>query len=136
MVCAQNRAKFGLMAEIIKERPTAEWLQRLDANDVPSAPVLRRNEVIANEQVLARELIVELDHPDIGGSANPFPPPVLTVPPREFKGRRRALASTARQSWRSSDWKRLRSNGWRPKRSCAWSRPSALLDRNHRDTRD
>ena len=29
-----------LMAEIIKERPTAEWLRRLDANDVPSAPVL------------------------------------------------------------------------------------------------
>jgi crotonobetainyl-CoA:carnitine CoA-transferase CaiB-like acyl-CoA transferase len=55
-----------LMAEIIKERPTAEWLQRLDANDVPSAPVLRRNEVITNEQVLARELVVELDHPDIG----------------------------------------------------------------------
>ena len=60
-----------LMAEIIKERPTAEWLQRLDANDVPSAPVLRRNEVIANEQVLARELIVELDHPDIGRVRQP-----------------------------------------------------------------
>src|ERR1700747_216455 len=55
-----------LMAEIIKERSTAEWLQRLDTNDVPSAPVLRRNEVIVNEQVVARELIVELDHPDIG----------------------------------------------------------------------
>src|ERR1700720_4796356 len=24
-----------LMAEIIKKRPTADWLQRLDANDVP-----------------------------------------------------------------------------------------------------
>ena len=55
-----------LMAEIIKERSTEEWLRRLDANDVPSAPVLRRNEVITNEQVVARELIAELDHPDIG----------------------------------------------------------------------
>jgi crotonobetainyl-CoA:carnitine CoA-transferase CaiB-like acyl-CoA transferase len=62
-----------LMAEIIKERPTADWLQLLDANDVPSAPVLRRNEVIANEQVLARELIVELDHPDIGRVRQPVP---------------------------------------------------------------
>ena len=62
-----------LMAEIIKKRPTAEWLQRLDANDVPSAPVLRRIEVIANEQVLARELIVELDHPDIGLVRQPKP---------------------------------------------------------------
>jgi crotonobetainyl-CoA:carnitine CoA-transferase CaiB-like acyl-CoA transferase len=48
-------------------------LQRLDANDVPSAPVLRRNEVIANEQVLARELVVELDHPDIGRVRQPVP---------------------------------------------------------------
>jgi crotonobetainyl-CoA:carnitine CoA-transferase CaiB-like acyl-CoA transferase len=62
-----------LMAEIIKERPTAEWLQRLDANDVPSAPVLRRNEVFANEQVLARELIIELDQPDIGRVRQPVP---------------------------------------------------------------
>jgi crotonobetainyl-CoA:carnitine CoA-transferase CaiB-like acyl-CoA transferase len=29
-----------LMAEIISKHSTAEWLQRLDANDVPSAPVL------------------------------------------------------------------------------------------------
>jgi crotonobetainyl-CoA:carnitine CoA-transferase CaiB-like acyl-CoA transferase len=55
-----------LMAEIIRERSTADWLQRLDANDAPSAPVLRRSEVIANEQVVARELIAEFDHPDIG----------------------------------------------------------------------
>ena len=63
---ANATERILLMAEIIKERPTVDWLQRLDANDVPSAPVLRRNEVIANEQVLASELIVELDHPDIG----------------------------------------------------------------------
>ena len=62
-----------LMAEIIKGRPTAEWLGRLDANDVPSAPVLRRREVVANEQVLARELIAELDHPDIGRVRQPKP---------------------------------------------------------------
>jgi crotonobetainyl-CoA:carnitine CoA-transferase CaiB-like acyl-CoA transferase len=63
---ANATERILLMGEIIKERPTADWLQRLGANDVPSAPVLRRNEVIANEQVLARELVVELDHPDIG----------------------------------------------------------------------
>jgi crotonobetainyl-CoA:carnitine CoA-transferase CaiB-like acyl-CoA transferase len=62
-----------LMAKIIKARPTAEWLQRLDANDVPSAPVLRRSEVVANEQVLARELIADFDHPDIGRVRQPKP---------------------------------------------------------------
>jgi len=75
-----------LMAEIIKERPTAEWLQRLDANDVPSAPVLRRNEVIANEQVLARELIVELDHPDIGLVRQPKPAARFDRTPARIQG--------------------------------------------------
>jgi crotonobetainyl-CoA:carnitine CoA-transferase CaiB-like acyl-CoA transferase len=75
-----------LMAEIIKERPTAEWLQRLDANDVPSAPVLRRNEVIANEQVLARELIIELDHPDIGRVRQPVPAARFDRTPARIQG--------------------------------------------------
>jgi crotonobetainyl-CoA:carnitine CoA-transferase CaiB-like acyl-CoA transferase len=75
-----------LMAEIIKERPTAEWLQRLDANDVPSAPVLRRNQVIANEQVLARELIVELDHPDIGRVRQPVPAARFDRTPAQIRG--------------------------------------------------
>src|SRR6266550_4742097 len=75
-----------IMAEIIKERPTAEWLQRLDANDVPWAPVLRRNEVIANEQVVARELIVELDHPDIGLVRQPKPAARFDRTPAQIRG--------------------------------------------------
>jgi crotonobetainyl-CoA:carnitine CoA-transferase CaiB-like acyl-CoA transferase len=75
-----------LMAEIIRERPTADWLQRLDANDVPSAPVLRRNEVIANEQVLARELITELHHPDIGLIRQPVPAARFDRTPARIQG--------------------------------------------------
>jgi crotonobetainyl-CoA:carnitine CoA-transferase CaiB-like acyl-CoA transferase len=83
---ANATERILLMAEIIKERPTAEWLQRLDANDVPSAPVLRRNEVIANEQVLARELIVELDHPDIGPVRQPKPAARFDRTPAQIQG--------------------------------------------------
>jgi crotonobetainyl-CoA:carnitine CoA-transferase CaiB-like acyl-CoA transferase len=75
-----------LMAEIIKERPTAEWRERLDANDVPSAPVLRRNEVIANEQVVARELIAEFDHPDIGPVRQPKPAARFDRTPAQIRG--------------------------------------------------
>ena len=75
-----------LMAEIIKGRSTADWLQRLDANDVPSAPVLRRSEVIANEQVLARELIAEFDHPDIGLVRQPKPAARFDHTPAEIRG--------------------------------------------------
>ena len=61
-------------------------MQRLDANDVPSAPVLRRIEVIANEQVLARELIVELDHPDIGRVRQPVPAAHFDRTPARIQG--------------------------------------------------
>jgi crotonobetainyl-CoA:carnitine CoA-transferase CaiB-like acyl-CoA transferase len=75
-----------LMAEIIKERPSAEWLQRLDTNDVPSAPVLRRGEVMANPQVVARELIAELDHPDIGRVRQPKPAARFDRTPAAIQG--------------------------------------------------
>ena len=75
-----------LMAEIIKERSSAEWLQRLDTNDVPSAPVLRRGEVIANEQVVARELIAKFDHPDIGRVRQPKPATRFDRTPAEIRG--------------------------------------------------
>jgi crotonobetainyl-CoA:carnitine CoA-transferase CaiB-like acyl-CoA transferase len=83
---ANATARILLMAEIIKERPTAEWLQRLDANDVPSAPVLRRGEVITNEQVVARELIDEFDHPDIGRIRQPKPAARFDRTPAEIRG--------------------------------------------------
>ena len=83
---ANATERILLMAEIIKERPTAEWLQRLDANDVPSAPVLRRGEVITNEQVVARELIEEFDHSDIGRIRQPKPAARFDRTPAEIRG--------------------------------------------------
>src|ERR1700741_5435216 len=83
---ANATERILLMAEIINERPTAEWLRRLDANDVPSAAVLRRNEVMANEQVLARELVVELDHPDIGRGRQPKPAARFDRTPAHIRG--------------------------------------------------
>ena len=61
------------MGDILAKRTTADWLKRLDDADVPCAPVLRRGEVIANEQVVARGLIAEFDHPGIGRVRQPRP---------------------------------------------------------------
>ena len=38
----------------------------LDAADVPCAPILRRGEIIHNEQVIARGIIAEFDEPKVG----------------------------------------------------------------------
>jgi crotonobetainyl-CoA:carnitine CoA-transferase CaiB-like acyl-CoA transferase len=75
-----------LMADIIKGRGTADWLQRLDACDVPCAPVLRRGDVIDNEQVVARQLIAELDHPGIGRVRQPKPAAQFDRTPAAIQG--------------------------------------------------
>jgi len=63
-------ARINKMAEYIAQHSTAEWLERLDAADVPCAPILRRGEIIHNEQVVARDIITEFDQPmsDVSGS--------------------------------------------------------------------
>jgi crotonobetainyl-CoA:carnitine CoA-transferase CaiB-like acyl-CoA transferase len=59
---ANAAERITLMGDILAKRTT----KRLDEADVPCVPVLRRGEVMANEQVVARGLIAEFDHPGIG----------------------------------------------------------------------
>jgi crotonobetainyl-CoA:carnitine CoA-transferase CaiB-like acyl-CoA transferase len=66
-------ARINKMQEYISQRTTAEWLERLDAADVPCAPILRRGEIIHNEQVVARGLIQEFEQPSVGRVRQPKP---------------------------------------------------------------
>jgi crotonobetainyl-CoA:carnitine CoA-transferase CaiB-like acyl-CoA transferase len=66
-------ARINKMQEYIAQHSTAEWLERLDAADVPCAPILRRGEIIHNEQVVARGIITEIDQPTVGRVRQPKP---------------------------------------------------------------
>ena len=66
-------ARINRMQDYIGQHTTAEWLARLDAADVPCAPILRRSEIIHNEQVVARGLIAEIDQPGVGKVRQPRP---------------------------------------------------------------
>lgn len=66
-------ARINKMQDYIGQRTTAEWLERLDAADVPCAPILRRGEIIHNEQVVARGLIQEFEQPSVGLVRQPKP---------------------------------------------------------------
>ena len=54
------------MAEIFETRTSSEWVEALDANDVPAAPVLKRSDMFENEQIINNEIITELDQPGLG----------------------------------------------------------------------
>jgi crotonobetainyl-CoA:carnitine CoA-transferase CaiB-like acyl-CoA transferase len=66
-------ARINRMQEYISRHTTAEWLERLDAADVPCAPILRRHEIVSNEQVVARGIIAELEQPGVGKIRQPKP---------------------------------------------------------------
>ncbi len=64
-------ARLRLTAEVLKTRSSAEWLEQLDAAQVPCAPILSREQVIEHAQVVANELIVESEHPHAGRMRQP-----------------------------------------------------------------
>lgn len=72
-------ARINKMQEYISQRTTAEWLERLDAADVPCSPILRRGEIINNDQVVARGLIEEFDQPTVGRVRQPKPAAIFEV---------------------------------------------------------
>jgi crotonobetainyl-CoA:carnitine CoA-transferase CaiB-like acyl-CoA transferase len=55
-----------IIAEVTRTRTVAEWQERLTSFDVPHAPVLGVNAALAHPQAVAREMVVEADHPTAG----------------------------------------------------------------------
>ena len=59
-------ARLTLTQEALRGRTTTEWMERLEAEDVPCAPVLTRDALVAHPQVRAGGTLVEFDHPAAG----------------------------------------------------------------------
>ena len=70
---ANAKERIDSMGDVLKSRTSADWLERLDANDVPCAPVLSRPEILENEQVKANKLISQYEHPGLGQIRQPRP---------------------------------------------------------------
>jgi crotonobetainyl-CoA:carnitine CoA-transferase CaiB-like acyl-CoA transferase len=58
--------RLQLMGDALRTDTTARWLSRLDAEQVPCAPILGRRDLLTDPQIAANELIVESDHPQVG----------------------------------------------------------------------
>ena len=63
---AYAKERLDQTASVLKTRKTEEWLELLDAEQVPCAPILPLSEVIEHPQILANDLIFESDHPVVG----------------------------------------------------------------------
>jgi crotonobetainyl-CoA:carnitine CoA-transferase CaiB-like acyl-CoA transferase len=66
--------RLVMTQEVLKTRSTQEWMQRLELQDVPCAPALKRSDVITHPQVVASGSVVELDHHAAGRLRQVLPP--------------------------------------------------------------
>jgi formyl-CoA transferase len=63
----ENRAALQqILADQIRTRPTAYWLERLEAADVLCAPVRHLSEALADEQTRVNDMIWRLPHQTVG----------------------------------------------------------------------
>ena len=81
---AHARERLEMMAEVLKTRTTEYWLEVLDREDVPCAPVLTRDNVHLHPQVQANGIIVEQEHPVAGLVRQPRPAEQMDGTPSEI----------------------------------------------------
>jgi len=63
----RNRPAIAALIEAITAtQPRRHWLELFDANDIPCGPINNYEEVVRDPQVLAREMVREVDHPTLG----------------------------------------------------------------------
>jgi crotonobetainyl-CoA:carnitine CoA-transferase CaiB-like acyl-CoA transferase len=51
---------------VFSTQPTAHWWAKLDKAGVPGGPVYTYEECLEDPHIVAREMVVEMDHPTIG----------------------------------------------------------------------
>lgn len=61
-----RRELIELVEQILQRRPAAEWVEELVEAGVPAGPINFPDETLTDEHVIARRMIVELEHPLIG----------------------------------------------------------------------
>ncbi len=63
---AHRQELLDVLTPVFAGRTTAEWVSRLVEAGVPAGPIYRMSEVMTDQQVRHREMVVPLDHPRAG----------------------------------------------------------------------
>jgi crotonobetainyl-CoA:carnitine CoA-transferase CaiB-like acyl-CoA transferase len=77
--------RLNLTQDILRTRSAADWIIRLEAEDVPCAPVLTRSEAIKHPQVTANGIVIETDHHLAGGVRQARPAAQFSGTPVEIR---------------------------------------------------
>ena len=84
----RHRAALAERIESITRRhPRRHWLAAFDASDIPCGPINSYAEVFADPQVLARDMVVTVNHPTLGAMRTLGSPIKLSATPPEVRRR-------------------------------------------------
>jgi formyl-CoA transferase len=84
----RNRTALAASIEAITaERPRRYWLELFDANDIPCGPINTYADVASDPQVLAREMVIETEHPTLGRLRTLGSPVKLSATPADPRRR-------------------------------------------------
>ena len=93
---ARETELAALLESILTQRTTAYWLERLEAAGVVAGPIYDMAQVYADEQTLAREMLVTLEDPELGTLRNIGTPVKLSATPGSIRRRGPALGEHTR----------------------------------------
>jgi len=87
----RNRAMLAERIESVTvQKPRSHWLAILEANDIPCGPINDYAQVLTDPQVVARNMVVEVEHPTLGSLKTLGSPIKLSATPPDV-GRRAPL---------------------------------------------
>ena len=84
----RNRADLASRIEAITvTKPRAHWLALFNANSIPCGPINDYAQVFQDPQVLARDLVVDIEHPTLGAIKTLGSPIKLSATPPDVRRR-------------------------------------------------
>ena len=82
-----ERELASILQETFSQETTRHWLDLLEAGGVPSGPIMPLDQVYADPHVRAREMLVEIEDPDLGTLKNIGIPVKLSLTPGRIHSR-------------------------------------------------
>ncbi len=83
----RNEKAIAVLSKVFMERSRDEWLDILQAADIPCAPVNHTEESINDPQAIANEMVEEVEEPHLGKVREMGVPNKLSRTPGRIRGR-------------------------------------------------
>ena len=87
----------GRIDAITREKPCSHWLTLFDASGIPCGPINNYAQVFQDPQVIAREMVVDIEHPTLGRMKALGSPIKMSATPPEVRRRAPLLGEQTRE---------------------------------------